>query len=133
MEEIEEEPANDEEEQEENEAGEEVTDVMRRPDARNIRPVDKDEEEELHDAMLPTIEHYIRLTGDLPVITDWSRAYLEIHWDIHRQLRRATRVPGNIELPLIGLRRWNGGIRGWWSAELSLHFMEEWAAEMKFL
>ncbi|KAL9002309.1 MAG: hypothetical protein Q9188_004747 [Gyalolechia gomerana] len=120
------------EDDDDDETEEEQTDIVRKPDARHMRPADKDEEEELHDAMLPTIEHYIELTGNLPIITDWARSYLEIHWDIHRQLRRALRIPDEEDFSLIGLRRWDGGIRGWRSAELSLTFREEWAAEMKY-
>lgn len=96
----------------------------RKPDARHMRPLDKTEEEELHDAMLPTIEHYIELTGDLPTINNWARSYLEIHWDIHRQLRRALRLPNDEDISLLGLRRWEGGIRGWRGAEMSLTFRE---------
>ncbi|KAL9595784.1 MAG: hypothetical protein Q9219_006238 [cf. Caloplaca sp. 3 TL-2023] len=109
----------------------EEPDIVRKPDARHACPTSKDEEEELHDAMLPTIEHYVLLTGELPVITYWSRSYLEIHWDLHLQLHRALDLPAGEEIPLLGLRRWPGGICGWRSAELSLNFIEEWAAEMK--
>ncbi|KAL8932879.1 MAG: hypothetical protein Q9216_006631 [Gyalolechia sp. 2 TL-2023] len=111
---------------------EDRNEIVRKPDARHLRPADRDEEEELHDAMLPTIEHYIEATGTLPVITDWARSYLEIHWDIHRQMRRALHIPEDEDFSLVGLRRWDGGIRGWRSAELSLTFREEWAAEMRY-
>ncbi|KAL8940135.1 MAG: hypothetical protein Q9211_002409 [Gyalolechia sp. 1 TL-2023] len=127
-------PASEDEEYDgqDDETEEEQTEIVRKPDVRHLRPADKDEEEELHDAMLPTIEHFIELTGHLPIITDWARSYLEIHWDFHRQLRRALHIPDDEDISLIGFRRWNGGIRGWRSAELSLTFMEEWAAEMRY-
>ncbi|KAL8827882.1 MAG: hypothetical protein Q9170_006838 [Blastenia crenularia] len=110
-----------------------TADVPRGPDVRNQDPTNKDEEEELHDAMLPTIEHYTQITGNLPVIHNWSRSYLSIHYDIYRHLRRDLGFPveGDEHTALVGLRRWDGGIRGWRSAELSLEVINEWYAEMR--
>ncbi|KAL8746588.1 MAG: hypothetical protein Q9184_007727, partial [Pyrenodesmia sp. 2 TL-2023] len=80
-------------------------------DSRHDRPVDAKEEQELHEAMLPTILHFINLTGKLPVIDSCSKRYLLIHWDLHRQLQLALGISENQRVPsLVGYGKWTGGI-----------------------
>ncbi|KAI4142170.1 MAG: hypothetical protein L6R39_005064 [Caloplaca ligustica] len=92
------------------------------PDARGFCPVNVEEEQELHDAMLPTILHFLDLTGELPVVRDWSINFVTIHFNLHLQLRRVLRIPEGEEPPaLVGYGRWTGGISYWRSASLELY------------
>lgn len=89
------------------------------PDARHDRPANAEEEQELQEAMLPTILHFLNLTGELPVIDSWSSRYVLIHWDLHRQLQIALGISENQRVPsLVGYGRWTGGISGWRTAAL---------------
>lgn len=81
------------------------------PDSRNDYPVDVEEEHELHDAMLPTILHFLDLTGELPVVTNWTGNYVIIHRAIWLQLRHHLgNLEGEIPPPLVGYGSWTGGI-----------------------
>ncbi|KAL8926731.1 MAG: hypothetical protein Q9208_002805 [Pyrenodesmia sp. 3 TL-2023] len=89
------------------------------PDSRHDRPANAEEEQELHEAILPTILHFIILTGELPVIDSLSKRYLLIHWDLHRQLQIALGISENQRvLSLVGYGKWSGGISGWRTATL---------------
>ncbi|KAI4175686.1 MAG: hypothetical protein LQ346_008032 [Caloplaca aetnensis] len=107
-----------EEEQQTASEGEE-DDESKGPDSRRDRPATAEEEQELHEAMLPTILHFLNLTGELPVVDSWSRRYLLIHWDLHWQLQIALGRSDRQRVPsLVGYGRWTGGISGWRTATL---------------
>lgn len=88
------------------------------PDARYERPQNIEEEAELHDALLPTIYHFLRVTGELPVIPNWQRSYINILWILNRQLQLALQGRGVPSVALVGLGFWTGGIAQWRTAEL---------------
>ncbi len=96
-----------------------VDDESKEPDSRRDRPTTAEEEQELREAMLPTILHFLVLTGELPIVDTWARRYLLIHWDLHKQLQMALGRSDTQHVPsLVGYGRWTGGISGWRSATL---------------
>ncbi|KAI4286591.1 MAG: hypothetical protein L6R35_004154 [Caloplaca aegaea] len=96
------------------------------PDSRHEVPKNEREQEELHEAMMPTIMHYLDLTGELPLITNWGIPYIVLHYNIWTQLRRTLGVEEGREPPaLVGYERWLGGIGAWRSAKLMFYYKEK--------
>lgn len=88
------------------------------PDSRYDAPKNAEEEAALHDAMLPTILHFLDVTGELPVIGRWDASYVVILHVLDRQLREwaeRQRVP---PVELVGYGFWTGGIMNAHSAKL---------------
>ena len=88
------------------------------PDSRYDTPENAEEEAALHDAMLPTILHFLDVTGELPVIGRWDASYVIILHVLDRQLNEwaeRQRVP---RVELVGYGFWTGGIMNAHSARL---------------
>ncbi|KAL8728060.1 MAG: hypothetical protein Q9166_005660 [cf. Caloplaca sp. 2 TL-2023] len=84
-------------------------------DARDLAPLNAEEELDLHDAMLGSILEFIRLTGNLPEIKSWNNRYFSLLWHCDRQLQKELHNPSpRVHLP--GLGFWTGGIGNWRTA-----------------
>ena len=109
----------------EEEIEESEPETPRDPDSRHEYPTSTVEEQELHDSFMPTVLHFLDLTGELPLITTWSgSSYLQIHWAMQMQLDaiRARRGEDSSVI-LVGLGRWSGGIGNWRTASLTIDFL----------
>lgn len=73
------------------------------PDSRYENPQNIEEEAELHDSMLPTTYHFLRVTGDLLVIISWQLRYIDILQVLNRQLQLALKRRGTSSVDLVGL------------------------------
>ncbi|KAL9014629.1 MAG: hypothetical protein Q9173_000722 [Seirophora scorigena] len=95
------------------------------PDSRHETPTNEQEQQELHEAMMPTIMHFLDLTGELPVITNWDIPYIVLHYNIWCQLRQVLALEeGQEPPPLVGYGRFVGGIGEWRSAKLMFYFKQ---------
>ncbi|KAL8805658.1 MAG: hypothetical protein Q9182_001802 [Xanthomendoza sp. 2 TL-2023] len=83
------------------------------PDSRYDVPNNSEEEAELHDAMFPSIYHYLQITGELPVIIHWQSSYMNILTAINNQLRDWSKRRGVSSVDLVGWGFWTGGISKW--------------------
>ncbi|KAL8856672.1 MAG: hypothetical protein Q9178_006739 [Gyalolechia marmorata] len=101
------------------------------PDSRFDAPKNEEEVAELHDAMLPTIQQFLDLTGELPAIGHWRLSYMIILGEIHRQLQIALKRQGASPVELVGLGYWTGGILNVRAAMLEASPLAKKAAEIE--
>ena len=88
------------------------------PDSRHAIPQNVEEEAALREAMLPSIQHFIELTNDLPTIAHWQASYWMILAEIDRQLRAFFKQQDLEPVHLIGHGFWTGGILNYEHAPL---------------
>ncbi|KAI4275284.1 MAG: hypothetical protein LQ337_003339 [Flavoplaca oasis] len=88
------------------------------PDSRHAIPQTVEEEAALREAMLPSIQHFIELTNDLPTIAHWQASYWMILAEIDRQLRAFFKQQDLEPVHLIGHGFWTGGIMNYENASL---------------
>ncbi|KAL8839456.1 MAG: hypothetical protein Q9176_004452 [Flavoplaca citrina] len=88
------------------------------PDSRHAIPQNVEEEAALREAMLPSIQHFIELTNDLPTIAHWQASYWMILAEIDRQLRAFFKQQDLEPVHLIGHGFWTGGILNYENARL---------------
>ncbi|KAL8737605.1 MAG: hypothetical protein Q9181_001506 [Wetmoreana brouardii] len=80
-------------------------------DSRGVIAVSDEQQGYLQEAIMPTIYHYARLSGQTPRRILWTTTYWTLYFDFRRQLRQALNLPANApDPPLVGLSRWAGGI-----------------------
>ncbi|KAL8818758.1 MAG: hypothetical protein Q9223_002684 [Gallowayella weberi] len=101
------------------------------PDSRYDVPNNIEEEAELHDAMFPSIYHYLQITGDLPVIIHWQSSYMSILAAINKQLRVWSERRGESSTDLVGWGFWTGGISGWHTTKLEASPLAKKHAEIE--
>ena len=89
-------------------------------DSRNDEPMGPGEEALLEDALSDTVEHFLSLTGQEPVLTHPGDNYFSQWGMLQEQLRNLWAAGGNaIEVPRLRARdRWTGGISQYRLAEL---------------
>ncbi|KAL9602113.1 MAG: hypothetical protein Q9179_002648 [Wetmoreana sp. 5 TL-2023] len=80
-------------------------------DSRGVIAVSDEQQGYLQEAIMPTIYHYARLSGQTPRRILWTTTYWTLYFDFRSQLRQALSLPANApDPPLVGLSRWAGGI-----------------------